>query len=218
MSTTHNQHGVPSDTPEEREFEIRAHISSIWTGGRLFIGIYTFMLASLVFSYFYLRSSNNGLLWRPDHVTAPRPYGLLVFGFSLITGILAYFGRQRLLKGSFTDFSVAAWVGVGTGILAMLFQILEFGHLGFFPGSSGYASCFVGFSVMNIISLFISVYWLETTVARGMRLRRELGGENPEYSNHARARSFRADVASMAYFQVFLALAGALLFALFYLM
>jgi heme/copper-type cytochrome/quinol oxidase subunit 3 len=208
----------PSDTPEEREYEMRAQISSIWTGGRLFIGIYTFMLAALVFSYFYLRSSNNGLLWRPDHVTGPRSYGLFVFGFSLLTSILAYFGRQRLVKGSFSDFNVAAWSGVATGLLALLFQILELSHLGFFPGSSGYASCFVGFAVMNIATLAISAYWLETTVARGMRIRRELSGDNPEFSSHPRARAFRADVAAMAYFQVFAALTGALLFAMFYLM
>ena len=218
MTNTLNQSGEPSDTPEEREYEMRAHISSIWTGGRLFIGIYTFFLASLVFSYFYLRSSNNGLLWRPDHVTAPRTYGLVIFGFSLITAILAYYGRKRLVKGSFMDFSVAAWSGVGTGLLALVFQILELSHLGFFPGSSGYASTFVGFAFMNIITLVISAYWLETTVARGMRIRRELSGASPEFSSHPRARAFRADVAAMAYFQVFVAMTGALLFAMFYLM
>ncbi|NNN08562.1 MAG: hypothetical protein HKL85_05135 [Acidimicrobiaceae bacterium] len=208
----------PSDSPEEREYEMRALISSIWTGGRLFIGIYTFMLASLVFSYFYLRSSNNGLLWRPNHVTGPRSFGLLVFGFSLTTSILAYVGRKRLVKGSFSDFNVAAWSGVVTGLLALLLQIIELSHLGFFPGSSGYASCFVGFGVMNIATLTISAYWLETTAARGLRIRRELPGDNPEFSSHPRARAFRADVAAMAYFQVFVALTGALLFAMFYLM
>lgn len=207
-----------SDTPEEREYEMRALISSIWTGGRLFIGIYTFMLAALAFSYFYLRSSNSGLLWRPDHVTAPRTYGLLIFGFSLATGIFSYVGRKRLLKGAFSDFSVAAWTGVFTGLLALLFQILEFSHLGFYPGSSGYASCFVGFSVMNIATLIASAYWLETTVARGMRIRREVPGDNPEFSSNPRARAFRADVAAMAYFQVFVGLTGALFFAMFYLM
>jgi len=216
-STLNNSHG-PSETPEEREYEMRAHISSIWTGGRLFIGIYTFMLASLVFSYFYLRSSNNGLLWRPDHVTAPRTYGLLIFGLSMTTSVLAYVGRKRLAKGSFSDFNVAAWTGLGTGLLALLLQILEMSHLPFFPGSSGYASCFVGFGVMNMITLAISAYWIETTAARGLRVRRELPGENAEFSSHPRARSFRADVASMAYFQVFVGLTGALLFAMFYLM
>ncbi len=218
MSNPVIQSGTPSQSPEEREYEMRAFISSIWTGGRLFIGIYTFMLASLVFSYFYLRSSNSGLLWRPDHVTAPRAYGLLIFGFSLVTGILAYVGRKRLVMGSFTDFSVAAWSGVVTGLIALLLQIIELSHLGFYPGSSGYASTFMGFAVMNIISLVISVYWLETTVARGMRIRKEVAGENPEFSSNPRARAFRADVAAMAYFQVFLTLAGALLFAMFYLM
>lgn len=217
MTNTLKAHG-PSDTPEEREYEMRAHISSIWTGGRLFIGIYTFLLASLAFSYFYLRSSNNGLLWRPDHVTAPRPFGVLILGFSLATGILAYVGRKRLMGGSFSDFSVAAWSGVATGLIALLVQILEFSHLGFFPGSSGYASCFVGFSVMNIVTLVISAYWLETTAARGMRIRRELSGDNPELTSHPRARAFRADVAAMAYFQVFIGLTGILFFAMFYLM
>jgi heme/copper-type cytochrome/quinol oxidase subunit 3 len=218
MTSTLNQSGGPSDTPEEREYEMRANISSIWTGGRLFIGIYTFMLASLVFTYFYLRSSNNGLLWRPNHVTGPHSFGFLIFGLSLTTAILAYVGRKRLAGGSFTDFNVAAWTGVGTGLVALLLQFIEFSHLGFFPGSSGYASTFIGYCVMNVASLGISAYWLETTVARGMRIRRELPGDHPEFSSHPRARAFRADVAAMAYFQVFLALAGAVLFAMFYLM
>src|SRR5664280_1037776 len=77
-----------SDTPEEREFELRAHIGAIWSGGRLFIGIYTFFLASLAFSYFYLRSSNNGLLWRPDHVTAPTAYGWTIYTLTLLACLL----------------------------------------------------------------------------------------------------------------------------------
>jgi len=59
-----NSHQM-SDTPEEREFELRAHIGAIWSGGRLFIGMYTFLLASLAFSYFYLRSSNKGSFGDP---------------------------------------------------------------------------------------------------------------------------------------------------------
>ncbi len=30
-------------TSEEREFELRAHIGAYWSGGRLFIGMYTFL-------------------------------------------------------------------------------------------------------------------------------------------------------------------------------
>ncbi|HWU36922.1 MAG TPA: hypothetical protein VN203_04685, partial [Candidatus Acidoferrum sp.] len=53
------------ETPEEIAFELRAQEGALWTGSRLLIGIFTFGFASLAFAYFYLRSANNGNLWRP---------------------------------------------------------------------------------------------------------------------------------------------------------
>jgi len=35
-----------TETPEEREFELRAAVGSYWTGGRLLIGMFTFLFAS----------------------------------------------------------------------------------------------------------------------------------------------------------------------------
>jgi hypothetical protein len=49
MTDTFSKPKGPSESPEEREFELRAQIGSIWSGGRLFIGMYTFLVASLVF-------------------------------------------------------------------------------------------------------------------------------------------------------------------------
>src|SRR5471030_1528198 len=101
-----NSHGM-SDTPEEREFELRAQIGSMWTGGRLFIGMYTFLLASLAFSYFYLRSANNGLLWRPKGVTAPTSFGWAIYSLVVLMALLAIYGQTRLRKGGVTDWQVA---------------------------------------------------------------------------------------------------------------
>jgi hypothetical protein len=207
-----------SDTPEEREFELRAHIGAIWSGGRLFIGMYTFLLASLAFSYFYLRSSNNGLLWRPDHVTAPTAYGWTIYSLTLLAALMASFGQSRLKKGSLFDWRTAIWVGVAAALLALFLQIWEFTAVPFYPGSSGYASTFIGYSVMNIFTIFIVAYWLETTVARSHRLAKELGGADIQVSMHPSAQSFRANVASMTYFMGFVALASTLLFAMFYLL
>jgi heme/copper-type cytochrome/quinol oxidase subunit 3 len=207
-----------SDTPEEREFELRAHIGAIWSGGRLFIGIYTFFLASLAFSYFYLRSSNNGLLWRPDHVTAPTAYGWTIYTLTLLAALMAIFGQSRLRKGSVSDWQTAVWVGVAASLLALFLQIWEFVAVPFYPGSSGYASTFIGYAVMNVMTIFIVAYWLETTVARSIRLNKELDGVSPQLSMHPSAQSFRANVASMTYFLGFVALASTLLFAMFYLL
>ncbi|NNN02345.1 MAG: hypothetical protein HKL86_10990 [Acidimicrobiaceae bacterium] len=208
----------PTSTPEEREFELRAQIGSIWSGGRLFIGMYTFLLASEVFSYFYLRSSNNGMLWRLPHQHAPIAYGWAVFIAMSLTALLAMYGQRQLKKGSVVDFQVAGWTGVTTGLIALIVQIWQLTKLSFFPGSSGYASTYMGFVVMNIASIVIGTYWLETTLARSLRLRKELGGENPELSMDPMAQLFRANVASMAYFWGFLAIGGVLFTAMFYVM
>ena len=218
MTDTYKGPAVPSETPEEREFELRAQIGSIWSGGRLFIGMYTFLLASLAFSYFYLRSSNNGLEWRPRDQHAPIYYGWSIYLLMVATALLVIYGQRRLRKGDVADFQVAGWTGVVCGLVALFLQIWEFQKLSFYPGASGYSSTFVGFAVMNIISLVIGTYWLETTLARSLRLRRELGGDKPELSAAPTAQAFRAGVASMAYFWGFLAMGGALLTAMFYVM
>jgi heme/copper-type cytochrome/quinol oxidase subunit 3 len=212
-----DSHGM-SDTPEEREFELRAQIGAIWSGGRLFIGMYTFLLASLAFSYFYLRSSNNGLLWRPDHVTAPTAYGWAIYSLTLLAVSMAVFGQSRLRKGQVAEWQTAIWVGVVASLLALFLQIWEFTAVPFFPGSSGYASTFIGYSVFNIMTIFIVVYWMETTVARSHRMPKEMEEINCHLSGHPLAQSFRANVASMTYFLGFVALASTLLFAMFYLL
>jgi len=100
----------------------------------------------------------------------------------------------------------------------LFLQIWEFTAVPFYPGSSGYASTFIGYSVINILTIFIVAYWLETTVARSIRLNTELGGVKPQLSMVPSAQSFRANVASMTYFLGFVALTSTLLFAMFYLL
>ena len=220
-----------SDTPEEREFELRAQIGAIWSGGRLFIGMYTFLLASLAFSYFYLRSSNNGLLWRPNHITAPTAYGWTIYCLTLLAVLMAIFGQSRLRRGNVAEWQTAIWVGVVASLLALFLQIWEFTALlldsfaiaaqslvGAALGSSGYASTFIGYSVFNIMTIFIVAYWMETTVARSHRMPKEMEEINCHLSGHPIAQAFRANVASMTYFLGFVALASTLLFAMFYLL
>ena len=97
--TSHNQKPF-SEMPEEVEYELRGQIGAIWSGGRLFIGMYTFLLASLAFSYFYLRAANNGLLWRPHNITAPTSYGWTIWTLSLVAAALVLFGQRRLRSGN----------------------------------------------------------------------------------------------------------------------
>jgi hypothetical protein len=189
---------------EEMAFELSAQEGALWTGGWLLIGIVTFAFTSLGFTYFYLRSVNNADLWRPHSVTAPTGFGTAVFAIVVSAVLLNRYGLSRMRKGYVIDWEVSGWIALLGLLLAVALQILQMTQLPFYPGSSGYASCFIGWAVLNCGLLLGSAYWLETTLARSLRLRRaaaEDGGT--ARSALPRARLFRANVTSCTSFLVF---------------
>ena len=208
-----------TETPEEREFELRAAVGAYWTGGRLLIGIYTFLFASLAFAYFYLRSTNSGHLWRPDGITAPTAIGGAIFAVVAASSLLVIYGQGRMRSGSILDWEVAGWTSVFGGLVAVGLQVWQLTKLPFFPGSSGYASCFIGWAVLNILLLFSGVYWLETNLALCIRLRRiDAEDGTPATSMGPAAQLFRSNVESCTYFWGFMAVVSGLFWVFFYLL
>jgi heme/copper-type cytochrome/quinol oxidase subunit 3 len=205
------------ETPEEVAFELRAHEGALWTGGKLLIGIFAFACAALAFAYFYLRSANNEDLWRPGAVTAPTSYGAAIFAITLLAGFLVGFGYRRFRRGLVLDWMVAGWIAVLAALCAVGLQIWQLTTLGFFPGSSGYASCFIGWASLNITLILVGTYWLETSLARELRLRRaarEDGGTSR--SALPNARMLRVSLEGCAYFWGFIAVAATFFWILFY--
>ncbi len=205
------------ETPEEIEYEMRSAEGAMWTGGRLVIGIATFFFSSLAFAYFYLRSTNSQDLWRPRQVTAPTDMGAAIFAVVLASAVLSAYGTMRLRKGETLDWEVAGWTAVFGGLVALGLQVWEFTQLPFFPGSSGYASCFVAWAGMNIALLLVGIYWLETLLARWLRLRRAVTEDGGAVrSTLPVARLFRANLEACSYFWSFIAVVATFFWILFY--
>ena len=100
---------------------------------------------------------------------------------------------------------------------AVSLQIWQLTVLPFFPGSSGYASCFVGWAGMNIVFLLSGAYWLETLLARQLRLRRAVAEDGGMIRSSLPAvRLFRVNLEGCTYFWVFIALVALFFWALFY--
>jgi len=208
---------VLHETPEEVAFELRAHEGALWTGGRLIIGVWAFAFAALAFAYFYLRSANNEDLWRPQGVTAPTGTGAAIFAVSVACAFLVIFGYRRFRRGMVLDWEVAGWAAVLGALVVVGLQIWQLTQLPFFPGSSGYASCFIAWSGLNIALVLGGAYWLETSLARELRLRRaaaEDGGAPG--SALPTVRLFRISLEGCAYFWGFIALVSAFFWVLFY--
>ena len=217
MSDTVPSMVAASTAADDAAFEQHCAEDSFWTGGRLLIGLATFGFASLGFAYFYLRSFNSAQLWRPNHVTAPTGTGTAIFAVVLACAALSGYGLRNLRRGAQLDWEVAGWVAVAGGLVASGLQIWEFTELGWYPGSSGYASCFVGWGALNTALLLGSVYWLETLLARSIRLRRafvEDGGAG--LSQLPPARLFRASVDGATNFWWFAAAVNLVFWLLFY--
>ena len=86
-------------TPEEIAYEARAQEGSIWTGGRVLMGVFAFAFAALAFAYFYLRSSNNLDMWRPHNMTAPTAAGSAIMSLAVASALLAAGTALELPRG-----------------------------------------------------------------------------------------------------------------------
>ncbi|HMD45713.1 MAG TPA: hypothetical protein VKG43_06115 [Acidimicrobiales bacterium] len=210
---------VLQETPEEVAYELRAQEGALWTGGRLIIGVFAFAFAALGFAYFYLRSANNENLWRPPNATAPTEAGAAIWAITVACALLCIFGTRRFNRGLRIDWQVAGWVTVFGALLAVGLQIWQLTDLPFFPGSSGYASCFVAWAPMNIVVLLGGGYWLETLLARELRLQKAVAEDGGALrSELPAARLFRANLDGCTYFWGFIALVATLFWVLFYLL
>jgi heme/copper-type cytochrome/quinol oxidase subunit 3 len=205
------------ETPEEIAFELRAQEGALWTGSRLLIGIFAFAFASLAFAYFYLRSANNESLWRPGGITAPTEIGAAIFAITVASALIVQYGERRFRANETLDWQVAGWLAVFGGLLAVGLQIWELTDLPFFPGSSGYASCFIAWGAMNIALLLSGTYWIETILARELRLRRAMAQDGgAPTSTLPVARLFRVNLNGCTYFWGFITLVATFFWVLFY--
>jgi hypothetical protein len=204
-------------TPEEAAYEVRAAEGALWTGGRLLIAIFSFAFAALAFAYFYLRSANSDHLWRPHGVTAPTATGAAIMAFTVAAAVVNFYGIQRLRRGATLDWEVAGWTVLLGGLIATGLQCWELTDLPFFPGSSGYASAFIGWAVMNIALLLSGCYWTETLLVRHLRLRRALVDEGADHYEVLTPRITRINIVSSAHFWVFIALIGVFFWVFYYL-
>ncbi len=205
------------ETPEEIAFELRAQEGALWTGSRLLIGIFVFAFASLAFAYFYLRSANNENLWRPGGITAPTAIGAAIFAVSVASVLIVQYGERRFRADKTLDWQVSGWLAVFGGLLAVSLQIWQLTALPFFPGSSGYASCFIAWGAMNIVVLLSGTYWIETILARELRLRPAMAQDGgAPTSTLPVARLFRVNLNGCTYFWGFIALIETFFWVLLY--
>lgn len=204
---------------DEEQLHHDMGLGAIWTGSRLLIGSTSFLFAGIAFAFFYLKSLDSHGLFDPGGKTASTLVGSLILGAVVISAILSNYSTFRLRKGYSFDWQVGSVGAVILGLVAVGLQIWELTRLNFLPGASGYAGVYIAFVPVYSVVVFLSMYWLETLVARSVRARKALeldGGAG--LSKLPMAENFRATVDAFNYFWNFMVLVSIIFYIIFYIL
>jgi heme/copper-type cytochrome/quinol oxidase subunit 3 len=128
-----------------------------------------FFFLAFVFAYFYLRSLNNGNMWRPKHVTPSLTLGTLVMALSIASAVLVRYGLLDHRAGRRPQWRLKGIVALAMGVVAIVLQVVEWTTVGFGPADGGYASVFVGWTAFNVLFVAGTLFWLENIVATSFR-------------------------------------------------
>ena len=149
------------------------HERNLWFGARILAGSTIMFFLAFVFAYFYLRSLNNAGKWQPAGVDPPQAYGAAIV--ILFVASAASFAYAAYAARGRRPWLGAAGLSLALGLAGCVVQAFEYAHLGFGPQKGGYASVFIGWTLLFVVMVLPAMYWVEITLAEGLRQRRASG-------------------------------------------
>ena len=189
-----------------------------WSGSRLFVALSAMLFGSAVFTYFYLKSLDNDTLWRAPGQRPSDFTSIPVLVMVLLGAVLFWYFTWSWQSGrsqtNSTDWRVACGIATALFLAAGIMQLVSMTGTGFAPGSSGYASVYVATMPLFAIYCLVAAYWLETLLARSLRVKWVLSpaGENRDDRIQI---AFAGSALGAKAFVVFMALVAIVLFFLF---
>jgi len=204
---------------EEAGFYHEAALNAAWTGSRLAVGGLTFLFGSFVFGFFYLRSLNSHGEWYPAGFKGPQPWaGIVVLALIVVSAAVQTLVLQRIKAGHKGAWQTGALVALVLGLAAIAVQFWQLSDLPFWPGSSGFASCFVGFWPVFMVIVFCAMIWLETLIMRVRSIPEMAFVEQPPtYAEAFAVQRFQASLSAFTVVWNYLAVVAIIAWVLFYL-
>lgn len=154
---------VPQIEPEPAEWRVRG----MWVAARLLCGATAFFFLCFVFAYFYLRSLNTNGRWKIGPVHPSMTFGVVIAVVLVVSAAVMRVAARRPRTAI-----QATAVTLVLGLVAVVLQCVEYTTLGFGPASGGYASVFVGWTLLYSVAVLCTMYWVETQCASLWRARR----------------------------------------------
>ncbi|MBJ7513075.1 MAG: cbb3-type cytochrome c oxidase subunit I [Acidimicrobiia bacterium] len=163
-----DENGNPIENPDRTP-------SIVIAGGRIFSLSTVFLFAAFVFSFFYLRSIDSHQRWNADDLAPGQGLATAIL-VAAILGVLTFgLVMRRINSGDKRGWQSLGIVATVLALSVIGLQIIQLATLGFEPSAGGYASVFVGWTIMLIGVEIGAAYWLLTLVAGQRMLRKSEG-------------------------------------------
>jgi len=203
---------------EENAFYHEAALNAAWTGSRLALGGLSFLFGSFAFAYFYLQSANGHSLWLPSSTRIPsNHYGEAIMGLIVVSAIIQTVGLQRIKAGHKGPWFITAVVALVFGVAAVALQVNELLVLPFQPGQSGFASVFVGFYPVALVTWLAAMIWLEILIVRARRIPAiSFVEQPPTYAQTFEVQRFQSSLSAFTLVFNYLAIVAFIFWLFFY--
>jgi heme/copper-type cytochrome/quinol oxidase subunit 3 len=141
------------------------------SASHLLAGATAFFFIAFVFAYFYLRSLNNGGMWKPKGVDASVGWGTAVVACYVLSALLVRLGltdHKALRRDRWRLKGLAALLA---GVVGLVLQVIGWTHESFGPADGGFASVYFGWTAFLFLFVLGTLIWLEMTLATSFRYR-----------------------------------------------
>ncbi len=194
---------------------------TLYVASRLLAGASAFFFLAFVFAYFYLRALNQDHMWQTAKAKPDQAFGAAIVACVVISALLTGLSSRRLGQGS-RGWLGGAVAGLLLGLAAVVLQCVAYSTQDFGPTRGGFASVFCTWTALYAIAVLVTMYWLETHVATGLRARRT-GGAQPDAAGEDADiadpnRLIQPGMAACAFYWMFLAGIGVLTYVILYLL
>jgi heme/copper-type cytochrome/quinol oxidase subunit 3 len=207
-------HGTDYGVVEQEPPELLGR--NLISASYLLAGATAFFFISFLFAFFYLRSLNNGGMWKPKGVDASVAWGTAVVACYVVSALLVRLGLNdhRALRRD--QWRLKGLVALIVGVAGLVLQGIAWTHEGFGPTDGGFASVYFGWTAFLFLFVFGTLLWLEMTVATSLRYRKiDVGAPPPGHASgdpHRTAHDIRdplslvrAELVGLSFYWTFLA-------------
>jgi len=206
-------HGTEYAVVEEEPPELLGR--NLVSASYLLAGATAFFFISFLFAYFYLRSLNNGQMWKPKGVDASVAWGTVVVACYVVSAVIVRLGlndHRALRRG---QWRVKGLVALLVGVAGLVIQVIAWTHQSFGPADGGFASVYFGWTAFLFLFVLGTLLWLEMTLATSFRYRNAESGPEPGHASgdaHRTAHDIReplslvrAELVGLSFYWTFLA-------------